>query len=1072
MELPTDARCEFLHTHYPERVAVEALSLLDHHAAAESFLEPPPTEALEALHASPARKSGDDYVGQTFAGRYQIGEAIGEGGTSSVHRAHDEMTGDDVVIKIVQQQHAVRYDVVRLEATALRLLALPGIVRLIDEGVHEDMPFLVMEYVEGRPFPGWSPPVPSQREPEGQTWKRYSWHAIRQPAIGLLETLVRIHSRGIVHADLKPGNVLVRRNGAPVILDLGISRDPGLDEDILRSIALAGTPRYISPEQLDGKPATPASDLYSLGIMLYEVLAGCDPHDARTAHETIARRLHTSPPPLLDVAPEVPPAIAACVDRLIASDTRLRYASALHVIADMEAGAARLVGTDDHYLGSKEFMEQLIARVKAGRSVDVSGPIRSGRSMTLRSLAARLHSQGVDVRIPQAGTRPFESLSSLGVDVSRLQADSRQALRGAAAAKLRGLMTSGVVILVHDLSILDTHSRDMLSVARKAGCVVRAMPENSPGAIPVPPVSIEELMHCFHGRERLHRIPSDAAKQLWLRTGGRAGLVLDELNAWERAGIAHWEGDRMRIDREALTRLRGGLRVRHVQGQVPEPHDDEGKGRPTSHHLLLLCVDLLGRHASPKRCAQTLGISVAEAELQMDELERNGDLQSTDSGGYFCRYSARQRVQLSREQLRLLHRGIAASLPENEPKRLQHLILAGELADVTRSASKLSDALASNGRMLQAWSVLREGLWTAYQTGDRTHVIDLLERLCLYALLASSKRVFALTEYELGRAYVDSELVTPLRRTMRAASFVIDGQAERALDTLPIESPPDRPLAFRNLISVWMFCARLPPAKDLANHIAHAERLCSEHKSDFGKAPLLGAHAWVAYRRFDYRSAAEQHLKAAESTDISASKMVYRSNAAVAYLDAGEFDRAFHLAEEIANWAVPRRIITLMARGEFVLRAVAYRRGEDIEPDPELVAAIEESLAVAFVGMVAINEAAIAWRGGEAQLAHRLAMISYRKYKNRLPGAASLSMTLAMATAPAAPSQEEAGALLKTIIDLPSPADAVQSCYLLSLAAPALAPGCLQHARRRAEEIPPEKWSYRNEVTSISESVK
>ncbi len=1070
MELPEHERCAYLRTNYSPAIAAEAQSLLEHHVAAASFLAPPPTDVLEPHRLEDKAAHHNTFPDTLLADRYLIKELIGEGGTSWVHRAKDQMTGDDVVVKIIAKQHAVRYDVARLEASALRLLALPGIVRLLDEGIEGDQTFLVMEYVEGKPYPGWSAPLADPRSENAPL--RHTWQTIRQPTIGLLETLSRVHSRGIVHADLKPGNVLVRRNGSSVVLDLGISRDPGLDRETLRSIALAGTPRYISPEQLDGKPATAASDLYSLGIMLYEALAGCDPHDARTAHETIARRVHCSPPPLRDVAPDVPPRIAACIDRMIASDPKHRYPNALSVLTDLEAGSERLDVNDEFALCSSEFVERLFNRIMAGHSVDVSGPRRSGRSMTLRKLGARLVAEGRSVAFVQAGTRPFESLASIGINVSRLQADTRHALQNAVTSKLHSILSGGTIVMVPHPTTVDSHSREMLTSARQAGGIVRAVLMDTPGALAVPPVSASELMRCFHGRERIHYIPSDAAHQLWLRTGGRAGLVLDELNAWERAGLAHWDGDRMRIDRDAITRLRGGLRVRHQDGLVPDSPVSAVSDRPRTERALLACVDLLGRHASPARCAKALGISIAEAELQMESMEREGTLQATDSGGYFVRVPMNHGSQLGPAQLRSLHRGIASTLPKDEPKRMQHLILAGELDAATREAAALADTLTSHGRVQQAWNVVREGLRTAYQTNTRGHVVELLERMCEYALTLGSPRALALSEYELGRAYVASDAIEPLRRTMRAATFVTSAEAERALKALPLDAPPASVRAYRTMISVWMFAARVSPMPTFRRHLHLAERAVAARMQTNDCFSLVGARAWLAYREDDYVSAARQHLRAVDRAPMLSTQMTFRTNAASAFLEAGKFDDALREAKIVHDWASPRRHTSLVARSELMMRAARYRRSDDVQPDPEFVDACEEALSKTSPGMAAFNEAAIAWRQAERELANRLSTHAAKAFHRRNASGERLAKALVLATSSALPSANDVQALLGEIQNDADTVSAIQSGYLLSLARPDTAAACRDYVRERAEAIDANLWGFRREIVSIEEAVQ
>ena len=160
---------------------------------------------------------------------------LGRGTSGAVHSAEDRLTGGTVALKIFDGEPGARSARVRREISSLRLLQVPGVARLLDEGVDHGRFFLVTDLVEGRPFPGLD---------------RTTWHGMAESTRALLETLERVHAAGIIHRDIKPANVLVGPHGRVTVLDFGSSLPPLDAARSSRDGMLVGTPRYLAPEQL------------------------------------------------------------------------------------------------------------------------------------------------------------------------------------------------------------------------------------------------------------------------------------------------------------------------------------------------------------------------------------------------------------------------------------------------------------------------------------------------------------------------------------------------------------------------------------------------------------------------------------------------------------------------------------------------------------------------------------------------------------------------------------------------------------------------------------------------------
>ena len=252
----------------------------------------------------------------TVAHRYRLHEQLGRGGMGVVWRARDERLGRDVALKVLHSWVAEdpelreRFD---REASALARLEHPNVVRLYDVVEDKKQTVLVLELVHGEGLHTLA------------AGRRLEWDEVRRYCSSVAAGLAHAHARGVVHRDLTPSNVLVERGtGRVVVTDFGLARLVRSTTTAPVSGVLAGTPEYWAPEQAAGESTGPATDLYALGCILFQLLSGRLPFQGEDRLATGLRRAHEAAPPLASVAPDVPPEAAALVDRLLARDPAAR----------------------------------------------------------------------------------------------------------------------------------------------------------------------------------------------------------------------------------------------------------------------------------------------------------------------------------------------------------------------------------------------------------------------------------------------------------------------------------------------------------------------------------------------------------------------------------------------------------------------------------------------------------------------------------------------------------------------------------------------------------------------------
>ncbi len=275
-------------------------------------------------------------VGEVLSDRYELEELVGTGGMSSVFRARDRLLDRKVALKILHQQYTGDPEYVerfRHEARAVAALSHPNIVTVIDRGEHEGRQFIVFEYVEGEN-------LKQLIQRRGPAPVATSLELAMQIARGLSFA----HQQGLVHRDVKPQNVLLNGDGRAKVTDFGIARSLDVQHGMTQTGTVLGTSDYIAPEQAQGRRVDEHTDVYSLGVVLYELLTSEVPFPGENFVAVAMRHINEAPPSIRDKRPDVSPRLEEAVQRAMAKDPEDRFPTMTAFCEELEACQAEAQG--------------------------------------------------------------------------------------------------------------------------------------------------------------------------------------------------------------------------------------------------------------------------------------------------------------------------------------------------------------------------------------------------------------------------------------------------------------------------------------------------------------------------------------------------------------------------------------------------------------------------------------------------------------------------------------------------------------------------------------------------------
>src|SRR5262245_13570268 len=276
----------------------------------------------------------DTMIGTVLDGRYRLDKLIGEGGMGDVYRATHVHIDTEFAVKLVKPEFVANQTAIkrfRREANAAGRIHHPNAVRVTDFGVTpERIVYLVMELVQGHSLRSLM-----------RNEKKLDYIRAVRIVLQICGALEAAHRGGVIHRDLKPDNILIEKvhdTERVKVLDFGIAKlkETKTDAFLTQAGTIIGTPQYMSPEQCQGKPLDPASDIYSIGILLYEMLSGTVPFDGESILQVVYDQLHAPPRPLREISPDTPAPLAQVVMRALEKEPADRQSSATQLSDELK----------------------------------------------------------------------------------------------------------------------------------------------------------------------------------------------------------------------------------------------------------------------------------------------------------------------------------------------------------------------------------------------------------------------------------------------------------------------------------------------------------------------------------------------------------------------------------------------------------------------------------------------------------------------------------------------------------------------------------------------------------------
>lgn len=319
----------------------------------------------------------DNLIGKKLDGRYLIESLIGVGGMANVYKGRDVRTGNQIAVKVLKEEFLDNEELVRRfknESKAISILNHPNIVKVYDVSVTDQLQYIVMEYIDGITL----------KEYLKQRNGALTWKEVVHFATQVLSALDHAHSKGIVHRDVKPQNIMLQADGSIKMMDFGIARFSRAQSQTVSDKAI-GSVHYISPEQAKGDHTDARTDIYSVGVMMYEMLSGKLPFDGTGAVSIAIMQISEKPKPLAEVAPNIPVGLRQITEKAMEKDPADRYQSAQEMLDAIAAFRRDPSISFEYEYNTQDNPDKTINRIVSSSTAKTAGKAAVSTSQARRA---------------------------------------------------------------------------------------------------------------------------------------------------------------------------------------------------------------------------------------------------------------------------------------------------------------------------------------------------------------------------------------------------------------------------------------------------------------------------------------------------------------------------------------------------------------------------------------------------------------------------------------------------------------------------------------------------------------
>lgn len=437
----------------------------------------------------------DSWIGRTLNGRYHIEELLGQGGMSAVYRATDPNLQRVVAVKIIHPHLSNSPDFMRrfeAEAAAVARMRHNNIIQVYDFDHENNTYFIVFEYIPGETLQAWLSRLNKEKRllPIAD--------AVRVAA-SIADALEFAHQQELIHRDVKPANVMINVKGEPILMDFGIAKIVGGTQHTATG-AVIGTARYMSPEQIKGERVDARTDLYSLGITLFEMLSGRPPYESDSVMTMMMMHVQDPVPNLLELRPDVPAAIVAIIYRALSKEAAERYATA----AEMAAALRDVLGSleNDNKAMAAATPASTVLETPTAAATPAPPPVATPQAVTT-SATSTAASTAPDSNGLQANERQGGSLKKWGMIGGAvigllllvllgynllMGADEADSSDASAEVAIAETLQANVV-----LTVAAAETETAVSLTNAETATLPPSPEPSPTATPLPEVTITNI---------------------------------------------------------------------------------------------------------------------------------------------------------------------------------------------------------------------------------------------------------------------------------------------------------------------------------------------------------------------------------------------------------------------------------------------------------------------------------------------------------------------------------------------------------------------------------------------------